>query len=332
MGLWRVWINKIAKPLYIGVAVILLYFALKGLDWGSFATSVIHMQPIWLIFALALELVALLARAVRWNILLAHQSGNHVFVAFVGEIVGDLGNTFLPARAGEVARTLSVARKLDMELGFVAGTVATERISDAVFLAMSAFCMLPFIPQVPIWLTSSAVIFFVLGVSLLLIMVFLPTFNRLVLPLLHKLSLPKSMIVWLDKTLAGIKLGTHGLLGHPRQTLLYIMLTMIVWGADSASIVCLAHALGVQLTVTEAVVFLCGLGLSSAIPSTPGYIGIYQFVAVSILGPFGISHAHALAIVLVFQITVLLQELLWGGLGWLMLHKAEVPNQAKKSS
>jgi len=43
------------------------------------------------------------------------------------------------------------------------------------------------------------------------------------------------------------------------------------------------------------------LGLSSALPSTPGYVGIYQFVGITVLQPFGIGRDQALAFILMFQ-------------------------------
>jgi uncharacterized membrane protein YbhN (UPF0104 family) len=50
-----------------------------------------------------------------------------------------------------------------------------------------------------------------------------------------------------------------------------------------------------------AMLLLTGLGLSSALPSTPGYVGIYQFVAVTVLAPLGIAKSSALAFILVLQ-------------------------------
>ena len=50
-----------------------------------------------------------------------------------------------------------------------------------------------------------------------------------------------------------------------------------------------------------AILLLTGLGLGSALPSTPGYVGIYQFVAVTVLGPMGIAKSQALAFILVVQ-------------------------------
>ena len=37
-------------------------------------------------------------------------------------------------------------------------------------------------------------------------------------------------------------------------------------------------------------------------PSTPGFVGIYQFVAVTVLVPFGYSQSEALAYILVSQV------------------------------
>jgi len=50
-----------------------------------------------------------------------------------------------------------------------------------------------------------------------------------------------------------------------------------------------------------AMLLLTGLGLGSALPSTPGYVGIYQFVAVTVLAPMGIAKSAALAFIIMVQ-------------------------------
>ena len=61
------------------------------------------------------------------------------------------------------------------------------------------------------------------------------------------------------------------------------------------------RALGMNLPFQVALLLMAGMGLGSALPSTPGYVGIYQFVTVSILTPFGFSHDNALAYSFVSQ-------------------------------
>jgi uncharacterized membrane protein YbhN (UPF0104 family) len=54
------------------------------------------------------------------------------------------------------------------------------------------------------------------------------------------------------------------------------------------------------------------LGLGSALPSTPGYVGIYQFVAVEVLTPFGFSRASVIALMVLVQVLQYVSTGLWG--------------------
>ena len=57
---------------------------------------------------------------------------------------------------------------------------------------------------------------------------------------------------------------------------------------------------------------IAGLGLGSALPSTPGYVGIFQFVAVSILTPSGLGRSEAIAYILFWQAVSYLVYGFWG--------------------
>jgi hypothetical protein len=70
---------------------------------------------------------------------------------------------------------------------------------------------------------------------------------------------------------------------------------------DSIGCVVGARSLGITISFPVALLLLTGLGLGSALPSTPGYVGIYQFVAVSVLPPFGVDRDQALAYILMAQ-------------------------------
>ena len=64
-----------------------------------------------------------------------------------------------------------------------------------------------------------------------------------------------------------------------------------------------------------AFLLIAGLGLGSAMPSTPGYVGIYQFVAVSILTPFCYSRTDAIAYILLVQAMSYVVLAFWGLIG-----------------
>lgn len=312
----RTWV---LRSVFLLVAAGLLYLALEGLDWHAFFAALRTLSPYFLAVSLLWQLLALLVRAGRWSLLLAPETGHRLVAAFVGEAIGDLGNSFLPARAGEAARTVWLARILGARLSFVVGTAAVERVSDAIFLALVTFALMLMLPHVPFWLMAAAGIFLLLGIIALGILSFLPAFSHAFAPLARRLHLPHKLAHRVVEVLHDIGTGSRSLMHHPGRTAGYIALTAAMWACDAAAIFYLAQAFHDALGLAQSLLFLAALGLSSAVPSTPGYIGIFQFVAVAVLVPFGLSRADALAIVLVYQATTILQQLLWGGLGWSVL-------------
>jgi spermidine synthase len=70
-----------------------------------------------------------------------------------------------------------------------------------------------------------------------------------------------------------------------------------------------------------AFLLIAALGLASALPSTPGYVGIYQFVAVTVLPPFGLSRTDAIAYILVAQALAYVVIGFWGSIGLLQYRR-----------
>ena len=89
------------------------------------------------------------------------------------------------------------------------------------------------------------------------------------------------------------------------------------------------------MTPVIALLMIVALALSSVAPSTPGYVGIYQFVAVSVLTPIGFVKTEALALVLLFQATIYAAVTPWGLIGlWRLggIGQASVPGPAEAES
>jgi hypothetical protein len=112
----------------------------------------------------------------------------------------------------------------------------------------------------------------------------------------------------------------HGLRGlrafHDARRLSgFLGLTVLIWNLDALGTVIGGAALGFRIPIAVAFLLIAGLGLGSALPSTPGYVGIYQFVAVTVLTPFGFSRTDAIAYILVAQALMYVVIGFWGSLG-----------------
>jgi uncharacterized membrane protein YbhN (UPF0104 family) len=67
---------------------------------------------------------------------------------------------------------------------------------------------------------------------------------------------------------------------NPLRLLKVCAFSTIIWTLDATSAVILAHALGMRLFFSVALLLSTGLALGNVLPSTPGALGIFQFVAV----------------------------------------------------
>jgi glycosyltransferase 2 family protein len=128
----------------------------------------------------------------------------------------------------------------------------------------------------------------------------LPHTGNLVEHLLRRIPLPARLRSLLLRLAEQVLLGLRAF--HDWRRLGgFVFLTAVIWTSDCVGAITAAHALGIAMSFRVALLLVTGLGLGSALPSTPGYVGIYQFVAVTVLTPFGVSRDAALAYILVMQ-------------------------------
>ena len=126
-----------------------------------------------------------------------------------------------------------------------------------------------------------------------------------------------SVALWWRERLSAIL--HHALSGlrafhHPGRLTAFLALTALIWCGDAASTVIAASALGLGIAFPAAFLLLASLGLASALPSTPGYVGIFQFVAVTVLVPFGLTRSDAIAYILVAQAMSYVTIGVWGSI------------------
>jgi uncharacterized membrane protein YbhN (UPF0104 family) len=91
-----------------------------------------------------------------------------------------------------------------------------------------------------------------------------------------------------------------------------LLFTAVIWLFDGWIVLIGALVIQQTLSLPQVLLLLAGLGLSSALPSSPGNLGVYQFVAISILVPFGFTQSEALAFALIAQISNYVVVSFWG--------------------
>jgi uncharacterized protein (TIRG00374 family) len=307
--------SPVMLVLSIIIAAILLFFALKGISWEEMLSTVKNANPLYLLLAFALGTLTTFLRGTRWGVLLSAQKRIPLITMFWATNVGYLGNTFLPARAGEVIRSVLLGEKAGISKSFVFATALTERILDVIELVLITLIAIPFTGgTVPNWLIRALQIMGVAGSAALLIIIFsphiLPWLKRIINRLPLKDSIKISVTTFLDEFLTGAQAFLH-----PGRAAGFIAISAAIWFLDAVTCVSVGKALSIAINIPQSLLQLTGMGLASAIPSTPGYVGIYQFVATTLLPLFGISKSEALTFILAFQAVTVSVITIWGFIG-----------------
>lgn len=296
------------------LAAVLLVLALRGLDWSKFIETLRNARYVWMPLVFAWGSLSYLMRAARWRVLIQSEKPVRLQEVFWANMVGYLGNNILPARAGELARAAYLGAKTQISVSFILATGLAERLVDLVALIMiGSFALAASgLASVPLQKALSAMTVF--GAIGLVAMLLLPRFGGWMEKIITILPLIGDPLkTRLSGLLQQFLRGLRALLDVRRATG-FGLLTVLIWLMDGLGTVLMGYVLNVHITLLQAFVLLAGLGLSSALPSTPGYVGIYQFVAVLVLVPFGISNTEAVAYILFAQVSGFLLVAAWGSL------------------
>jgi len=311
--------SRITLAVAVVLAVVLLYFSFRGIDLAELGSTLSNARLGPLGIALLLSVVALWLRSYRWRVLLNSGAQLPIATVFWANAMGYLGNNLLPARMGEFIRIEALKRRHDISRSYLLATALIERVMDAGVLVLFTSAALLTIPGLPDWLHSASKTFSVLsgvGILTLFLLPHAQTQAERWLSRIPKISGVASR--FLD--------GLRSLHSWWRSSQ-FLALTLVIWPLDSFTGVLVADSIGLNLEMKTSMVVLAALGLSSAIPSTPGYVGVFQFVAVNVMKPFGIANSAALAWILLYQAVGYICQAIFGSIGFAVLSKQQAAAQ-----
>ena len=138
-----------------GLAALLLYLALRGVNWKAFLETLrqgrYYLLPLLFIWSSLVYFI----RAMRWRVLLSAERQIRPLTVFWANMAGYLGNSFLPARAGELVRSLALGHKTGINTSFVLATALTERMLDVIALVLIGALALSALPGISPALTPA---------------------------------------------------------------------------------------------------------------------------------------------------------------------------------
>jgi glycosyltransferase 2 family protein len=290
----------------VGISALFLWLAVRNADLDSVRDALADARLGFVLLAVLAIGVGYGFQSARWR-RIAGAPPRLGLSSFYGMLLGGLAcNNVLPIRVGEIVRAGWLSRDAPMPGGRAFGSVVLDRICDVVTLA--AFF------AVGLQAVASAAWLVRMGVGAVLAVLVIAT--ALVLARVYSgrrrdrtTRKPRGRVVQILR-------DTVEMLGEPigrRRAATWIGLTACTWALSCLASALVARSIGIDLSPLEAVFVTSSLALGVAIPSSPGYVGTYQWVGVAALGLLDVPVEQALAFSILMQASWYVPTTLVGG-------------------
>lgn len=311
--------RKMTISLVTGTAfsAVTFYLAFRNVPFDALAAYLAAIDYLWLLPAAAAVVLSFVLRAVRWRIILETSRRVDFWRAFHPLMTGFMINCILPGRLGEIARPAILKQREKVPFATGLATVAAERVFDialllGLFVIVTASVHVD--PQLDIPFgdyhlnrdTLAAVAKGMIQLCLVLIagivLVIVERSRRLInrailatparlyfLPRATRERLTSTVAVRLTALVNGFAEG-FALARHPGKLLACAGLTVGVWLLLALSWYLFAlgcPGIGLSpLEITAVMVIVC---FFIALPSVPGFWGLWEAGGVFALSIFGVS-------------------------------------------
>jgi hypothetical protein len=292
------------------LTVFLLWVFLRQAHGPDLLRELGNLQPTYIAAAVAVSLLEFVYRAVRWRWLLEDVGKVRFRSALECSYMGWAVTTLLPARMGEVARPVLIARREPVSPSFALGTVVLEKVLDAVSLLVLLAIYLAFFPfaftsdgDAPALVAALRTGGRLVLLALLVAVGAMATVRRYQGGLGRVLertvgTLPRASADRL-RGIASSFLAGAGRLRTARSALLAGLHTTVVWALACGKHVLLFKAFGMQLPPYAVIPLLTLIVFGTLVP-TPAAIGSYHKavqIALTVLLAQPIAVATSYAIV-----------------------------------
>jgi uncharacterized protein (TIRG00374 family) len=292
----RLWIGILISILCLGLS-------LKDVQGANY---------VFLAITVLMTALGLFGRALRWQLLFYPTNDLPLSKVFAVLNIGYLLINVLPARLGDVARAILLGELTGVSKARTLSTIVVERVTDVLVVLLFLASVVFFVP-VPEWVARSAMVVGVGFVGLAVVLVVFARQRERGLALLHRLA---SLVRFLDREsvwqLVGSLLDGLGILRYWRPAGKLLLGSILIWFLGLIQFYSVVLAFDLQVPVAATVFIMCITALGMTVPSSPGYIGVWEYIIILGLSLFGVDKSHALSYALVLHFSVYITTTVMG--------------------
>jgi phosphatidylinositol alpha-mannosyltransferase len=285
------------------IGIGLTAIAANRIGFDSVVASAVRSNAAWVIVATALMMGSLFLRAASWYAIarsaLPHYSIRRRDVTSA-TMIGVLMSATLPARLGEPARAMVLARRTGRTretLPVLLGTLVSQTVFNLIALALLGSTI---VLTTDLFHSSQEKLFIVslAPLALLVALVLAPTVMRGT-----GSGRVARVLETIRSALIRVRSGLR-VFRDPRRGSFAAGAQLAAWGIQLASCYALSVAMGLEdhATIGACAAVLFAVNVTAVVPATPSNIGVFQLAVISVLsGGFGVGASDALAYGVILQ-------------------------------
>jgi len=278
----------------------------RRVDWSEVERVLAGADWRILLVALLVLSADMGARVTRWWLMLRTLEPALSLSSCIRPFLASLAlNNTVPLRAGDVVRVFGFRRSLGTPTAHVVGTLVLERLLDLlVLLAILFVCLLgttdvfprPFLVGAGL---AGGAAFLALGVLTFFPGTVAGALQRLVARVFSRWKWAPAAAKAVTQLTASV-----GLLRYPGQAARLLGLTLVAWLLEGVVFACVMWSLQLDLGSAAAGLSLGAATLATLLPSSPGYVGTFDYFAALGLTAYGAARVAATAFALLVHLVL----------------------------
>ena len=297
----------------LAITIACLWWAVRGVNWADFGAALRTVNVPLLLLVVVIATCTFPLRMIRWRVMLRGDDDAPIAWSALWHAVaiGFMANNLLPARAGEFARAYVVKRQAPVRFITALATIGVERLFDGLFMLalMAVAIAAPSFPANTLVegvslahvARGAAIVFSAFLVVAFVVALHPAPWLRLADRLTHAL-LPERVAHRVNDLLHGLIEGL-AVLRKPGRFIAVLWWSLVQWLVNAASFALCFKAFGLSVPAVGSFLLQGILGFGVAIPSSPGYAGVFETATKVTLELYHVDPSRALAYALTYHLT-----------------------------
>lgn len=318
--------NKKYLRLGLGICLagLFAWLILRGINWRELRATLAAAQGKFIVAAIVAFIVGYSFRVLRWHAMLKHDSPNLRASQVAGPFLASFAaNNVLPFRAGDVMRAFAFNKTLNTTSGTVLATLFVERLLDLLMvIVMLGGALLVFQINTIAGVGASLLL---AGAALILFVLLFPrSFSSLISFAANLVKRISPSIGEKIQQEANKAITTLTTLAQGSMMLKLLGFSICAWIAEGLVFYFAALSLPALDAPHGAWLALPTGTLATLIPSTPGYVGTFDFFTVHAMKLLGNGQIAATAYAFLVHALLWFPPTLLGGL-YIAKHSIKTP-------